>query len=445
MLRLSVIVLAMALDVALVLPARSQMPLPLPDPPGIELPPANEVRAPDLAAAEGPPVATDARLAGDDQQTRLVIDISRKIDVRAFALADPYRVVIEIPQVNFQLPPNAGEHGRGIIKAFRWGLVMAGQSRIVVDLAGPVRVRKAFVLDRTDGQPARMVLDLVAVDRETFLRAAAIDNHLPRPPLPSPLPQAEGREGAAQRDGGEAPTDPRPLVILDPGHGGIDPGTRAPGGEVEKDIVLEFASALRAKLEALGKYRVMMTRTDDTFVELSERVRFARQRQAQLLISIHCDALARGEGEAEGATVYTLADKASDAEAQRLADAENRADVIAGVDLAAEPDEIADILIDLAQRETRTFSAEFARDVVKEMRAAARLHKRPQKSAGFRVLKAPDIPSVLIELGYVSNPRDLKHLLSESWRSTAGDAVVHAVNTYFATRLAGGGAGARGQ
>jgi N-acetylmuramoyl-L-alanine amidase len=445
MLPLSVIVLAIALDVALVLPARSQMPLPLPDPPGIELPPANEVQAPDLATAEGPPVATDARLAGDDQQTRLVIDISRKIDLRAFALADPYRVVIEIPQVNFQLPPNAGEHGRGIIKAFRWGLVMAGQSRIVVDLAGPVRVRKAFVLDRADGQPARMVLDLVAVDRETFLRAAAIDNHLPRPPLPSPLPQAEGREGAAPRDGGEAPTDPRPLVILDPGHGGIDPGTRAPGGEVEKDIVLEFASALRAKLEALGKYRVMMTRTDDTFVELSERVRFARQRQAQLLISIHCDALARGEGEAEGATVYTLADKASDAEAQRLADAENRADVIAGVDLAAEPDEIADILIDLAQRETRTFSAEFARDVVKEMRAAARLHKRPQKSAGFRVLKAPDIPSVLIELGYVSNPRDLKHLLSESWRSTAGDAVVHAVNTYFATRLAGGGAGGRGQ
>jgi N-acetylmuramoyl-L-alanine amidase len=442
-LRLSVIVLAIALDVALVLPARSQMPLPLPGPPGIELPPASEVPAPDLA--EGPPVATDARLAGDDQQTRLVIDISRKIDMRAFALADPYRVVIEIPQVNFQLPPNAGEHGRGIIKAFRWGLVMAGQSRIVVDLAGPVRVRKAFVLDRTDGQPARMVLDLVAVDRETFMRAAAIDNHLPRPPLPSPLPQAEGREGAAQRDGGEAPTDPRPLVILDPGHGGIDPGTRAPSGEVEKDIVLEFASALRAKLEALGKYRVMMTRTDDTFVELSERVRFARQRQAQLLISIHCDALARGEGEAEGATVYTLADKASDAEAQRLADAENRADVIAGVDLAAEPDEIADILIDLAQRETRTFSAEFARDVVKEMRAAARLHKRPQKSAGFRVLKAPDIPSVLIELGYVSNARDLKHLLSESWRSTAGDAVVHAVNTYFATRLAGGGAGARAQ
>jgi N-acetylmuramoyl-L-alanine amidase len=439
--------LAMALDLALVMQARSQMPLPMPDRPATERPRAVELPLPpDSAAVDEPPIATDARLAGDEQQTRLVIDISRKIDMRAFALADPYRVVIELPQINFQLPPNAGEHSRGIVKAFRYGLVMAGQSRIVVDLTGPVRVTKAFVLDPTDGQPARLVLDLVAVDRETFLRAAAIDNHLPRLSAPDPPPHAgEGREGAAHRDRGEQKTDPRPVVVLDPGHGGIDPGTRAPSGELEKDLVLEFASMLQAKLEATGKYRVMMTRTDDTFVELSERVRFARQLQAQLLISIHCDALARGDGEAEGATVYTLSDKASDAEAQRLADAENRADVIAGVDLAAEPDEIADILIDLAQRETRAFSAQLARNVVKEMRAAARLHKHPQKSAGFRVLKAPDVPSVLIELGYVSNVRDLRQLVSESWRSRTGDAIAHAVNTYFATRLAGGGAGARAQ
>jgi N-acetylmuramoyl-L-alanine amidase len=414
-----VVVLAIALDLALLLQAQSQMPLPQPDPP----------------AVDGPAIATDARLAGDDKQTRLVIDISHKIDMRAFALADPYRVVIEIPQVDFQLPPDTGERGRGIIKAFRYGLVMSGQSRIVLDLTGPVRVTKAFVLDPVDGQPARMVLDLVAVDRETFLRAAAIDNHLPRP----------ADRGAAHFDREERTADSRPVVVLDPGHGGIDPGTRAPSGELEKDLVLEFASMLRAKLEATGKYRVVMTRTDDTFVELSERVRFARQQQAQLLISIHCDALARGEGEAEGATIYTLSDKATDAEAQRLADTENRADIIAGVDLAAEPDEIADILIDLALRETKTFSAHFARNVVKEMRTAARLHKRPQRSAGFKVLKAPDVPSVLIELGYVSNARDLKQLVSESWRSRTGDAIVHAVHTYFTTRLAGGGTGARAQ
>jgi N-acetylmuramoyl-L-alanine amidase len=181
-----------------------------------------------------------------------------------------------------------------------------------------------------------------------------------------------------------------------------------------------------------------MTRTDDTFVELAERVRFARLRQAQLFISIHCDALARGDGEAEGATVYTLSEQASDAEAQRLADAENRADVIAGVNLAAEPNDIADILIDLAQRETKTFSSQFARQVVSDLRGAAHLHKRPLKSAGFRVLKAPDVPSVLIELGYVSTPADLKELVSEGWRSRAGEAILHAINTFFATRVAGG-------
>src|SRR5260370_4134596 len=282
---------------------------------------------------------------------------------------------------------------------------MSGQSRIVLDLPGPVRVTKGFVLDPADGQQAGMVLDLIAVDRDTFLRAAGIDSHWPRP--------AERLPGHFDRE--DHTTDPRPVVVLDPGHGGIDPGTRAPSGELEKDLVLEFALMLRGKLEATGKYRVMMTRTDDTFVELSERVRFSRQQQAQLLISIHCDALARGEGEAEGATVYTLSDKASDAEAQRLADAENRADGIAGVDLAAEPDEIADILIDLAQRETKTVSAHFARNVVKEMRTAARLHKRPQRSAGFRVLKAPHVPSLLIELCYVSNARDLMQLGFESF------------------------------
>jgi N-acetylmuramoyl-L-alanine amidase len=394
------------------------MPFPLPDTtPSVEEPPVAE-----------PAIATDAHLSGDDRQTRLTIDLSRKIEMRAFTLAEPYRAVIEIPQVNFQLPPSAGDQARGIIKAFRYGLVMSGQSRIVIDLTGPVRVTKAVVLDAVDGQPAQMVVDMVAVDRETFLRAAAIDNHLPRP----------RQQAAVNREGHAG--DARPVVVIDAGHGGIDPGTRAPSGELEKNLTLEFATVLRSKLEATGKYRVVMTRSDDTFIELSERVQIARQLRAQLLISIHCDALARGDGAAEGATVYTLSDKASDEEAQRLADAENRADAIGGVDLADEPNEIADILIDLAKRETKGFSANFARNVVKDMGATAHLYKHPLKSAGFRVLKAPDVPSVLIELGYVSNARDLRQLVSETWRSRTADAIAHAVQTYFATRVAGSGA-----
>jgi N-acetylmuramoyl-L-alanine amidase len=400
-------------------PPPAMLPFPLPASPAAEA--AEEPANPE------PATATDVHLSGNDKQTRLAIDLSRKIDMRAFTLADPYRVVIEIPQVKFELAADTGEQGRGIIKAFRYGLVRSGGSRIVVDLTGPVRVTKAVVLDSAGGKPAQMVLDVAAVDRETFMRAAAIDNHLPRARLPRP-----------SRD--DSAGDSRPVVVIDPGHGGIDPGTRAPSGELEKDLTLDFAAVLRAKLEATGKYRVMMTRSDDRFIELSERVQLARQQRAQLLISIHCDALARGEGAAQGATVYTVSDQASDAEAQRLADAENRADAIAGVDLDEEPNEIADILIELAQRETKTFSAYFARDAVKEMSAAARMHKHPQRSAGFRVLKAPDVPSVLIELGYVSNPRDLKQLVSDTWRARTGDALVRAVQTYFTTRLAGSAA-----
>src|SRR5262249_22684386 len=144
---------------------------------------------------------------------------------------------------------------------------------------------------------------------------------------------------------------------------------------------------------------------------------------------------------AEGATVYTLSEHASDAEAGRLAESENKADVIAGVDLSREPDDIADILIDLAQRETKNFSIQFARTVLGELKATARLHKNPLKSAGFRVLTAPDVPSVLIELGYVSSRQDLKHLVSDSWRSRAGDSIAQAVQTFFAQRLAGSAAG----
>jgi N-acetylmuramoyl-L-alanine amidase len=318
-----------------------------------------------------------------------------------------------------------------VIKAFRFGLVMKGRSRIVIDVTGPVRVTRAFVLDPDDGQPARLVLDVSPVDRETFLRAAAIDNRLPRlvePPSPRDEPAKSGG-------------DTRPVVVIDPGHGGIDTGTHAPSGEQEKNLVLSFATMLRDKLEKSGNYRVVMTRSDDTFVQLADRVRIARARQAQLFISIHCDALARGGGAADGATVYTLSDQASDAEAQRLADAENRADIIAGVNLAEEPGDIADILIDLAQRETKTFSSAFARSVVNEFKNAARLHKNPLRSAGFRVLKAPDVPSVLIELGYVSNAADLKQLVSDQWRSRVSDAVTQAVHTYFTTRFAGGAGG----
>jgi N-acetylmuramoyl-L-alanine amidase len=375
-------------------------------------------------AADSFPVATDMRLGGDATQTRFIMDLDRKIDVHVFTLADPYRVVLDIPQVTFQLPPHAGDSGRGLIKEFRFGLVMPGGSRMVFDLARPARVDKAFVVDVAAGSPARLVLDLVATDRESFLRAVAQEEKIARSEAPPVTPPPA------------ISNDPRPLVVLDPGHGGIDTGTRAPNGECEKDIVLAFAKTLRDHLEKSGKYRVLLTRADDTFVALPDRVQIARQAGAALFISIHADFLPHKEGDAEGATVYTLSDRPSDPQAARVAAEENRADVIAGVNLKDEPDDVAGILLDLAQRETKTFSLQFAHKLVADLKSATHLNKDPVRSAGFRVLRAPDVPSVLVELGYVSNKEDLQSLNSDGWRDRTADSITAAVNEYFATHLA---------
>jgi N-acetylmuramoyl-L-alanine amidase len=388
---------------------------------------ANAAPAPETRVSGDVPVASEVRLAGDETKTRLIVDLDRKIEVRAFALANPYRVIVDMPQVTFALPDKTGDKGRGLIKAFRYGLVMQGGSRIVIDLVKPARIERAHVLDAANTQPARLVLDLAATDRDTFMRTMALNNRLTdrAPRLRDPESEAKG-------------PDPRPLVVLDPGHGGPDHGTRmAPTESPEKTIVLEFCQLLKEKLENTGKYRVAMTRTDDTFVALAERVSFARDRKAALFISIHADALERADGDAQGATIYTLSETASDATAASVAEVENRADVIAGLDIAPEATDVADILIDLAKRETKTFSLQFARTLVGEMKNATRLHKEPMRSASFVVLKAPDIPSVLVELGYVTNKQDLKSMTSDSWRGKVSDAVMQAVGTFFNVRTVG--------
>ena len=208
----------------------------------------------------------------------------RKVDLRAFTLADPYRVVIDLPQVTFKLPPKTGETGRGLVKAFRFGLVMQGGSRIVFDVGKPVRIDKAFVVDAAAGQPARLVLDLAAIDRESFMQTLALDK-------PRRAPAATRRAASARP---RSKGDPRPLVVLDPGHGGIDNGTRRRerrDGEGHRAAISRCGCATSSRRS--GKYRVVMTRTDDTFVPLVDRVRMARIRQAALFVSIHADALQR--------------------------------------------------------------------------------------------------------------------------------------------------------
>ena len=371
------------------------------------------------------PSASSVAISGDGKLTRFSLDLDRKIPVRAYALVNPARVVVDLPQVNFQLPSDSSRISKGLIKAFRYGLVMPGGSRVVFDLAGPATIAQARIEDAVAGQPDRLVVELRASDETTFAKsapAAAV--------MAEPAPVA----AVSARTMPEATRDTRPVVVIDAGHGGIDNGTQA-NGENEKTIVLDFALALRDRIESGGKYHAVMTRSDDTFIPLGDRVKIARAKNAALFVSIHADALPRREGDAQGATIYTLSDRASDAEAERLADSENKSDAIGGVNLTEEPTDVADILIDLAQRETRTFSNRFAHLLMSEMKSSVRMHKNPLKSAGFKVLKAPDIPSVLVELGYVTNKGDLAQMVSQSWRSKTVAAINQAIDAFFTKRM----------
>jgi len=378
-------------------------------------------------ATSKPVIANGARVAGDRERTRFIADLSKKVDVHVFALSNPYRVIVDAPDVNFQMPDGIGKENRGLVTAYRYGLFAPGKARIVIDVNGPFLIDKAFVLEPRDEQPARLVVDLVPTDEKTFL--AKLQEAKPQ--------EAASEKLAALPQAPSRPPDAKPVVVLDPGHGGVDPGTSSAAGIAEKEVVLTFARTLKAKLEATGRYEVHLTRDDDTFLPLRGRVEFAQKKGASLFLSIHADYFPNKIDKATGATVYTLSEEASDEEARALAAKENFSDALAGIELPSDSDEVlANILIDLAQRETQNRSVVFARSIVGELASKGTLHTKRLRSAGFRVLKAPDIPSVLLELGFLSNPDDEKRLTSESWRERTAEAVQESIDAYFAKRLA---------
>lgn len=380
------------------------------------------------AKAESKPVvAKDARVAGDRERTRFIADLSKKVDVHVFAMGNPYRVIVDAPDVSFQMPDGIGKEKRGLVTAYRYGLFAPGKARIVIDVSGPFLIDKAFVLEPRDEQPARLVVDLVPTDEKTFL--AKLKESKP--------PQTASAAPFAIAQVPSRPADAKPVVVLDPGHGGVDPGTSSATGITEKEVVLIFARALKAKLDATGRYEVVLTRDDDTFLPLRSRVEFAQKKGAGLFLSIHADYFPKQTDKATGATVYTLSEEASDEEAKALATKENFSDALAGIELPSDSDEVlANILIDLAQRETQNRSVIFARSIVGELASKGSLHTKKLRSAGFRVLKAPAIPSVLLELGFLSNPDDEKRLTSEAWRERTADAVAESIDVYFAKRIA---------
>ncbi len=377
--------------------------------------------APGAAWAE--PVVTGIRIGIHPDTTRIVLDLTEGLQYSIFTLSDPYRVVIDLPEVGWWLGGRTPPASRGLVQRLRFGLFQPGNSRVVLDLGAPAVVRRAFMLRPAANFKYRLVVDLAAVSVEEFRRRARPPPHRREPPPPAP-PQPEAAPGSAGKF----------VVVVDPGHGGVDPGTIGAGGVHEKHVALAAGLELKRRLEATGRYLVVMTRKRDVFVRLRRRVARARAVNADLFISLHADAIA--DAAVRGATVYTLSEQASDLEAAELAAKENKADIIAGIDLSAETygDDVANILIDLAQRETMNISAQFANTLVAELGKRVRLLRKTHRFAGFRVLKAPDVPSVLIELGYLSNPVDERMLRDPAHRSRLVQAVSDAVDRFFADR-----------
>jgi N-acetylmuramoyl-L-alanine amidase len=380
--------------------------------------------APPHPALGAEPVVTAVRIGDHGATTRFVIEADKKLKYRIFTLASPYRVVIDLAEVSWRLLPDAGGTGRGLIEGFRFGLFAPGKSRVVIDVRAPVGIKKSFMLDPADGRGYRVVLDLTKVSRKTYMeRIKAVNRSRDVAALPMPAPKVPRPE---KRRAGKR------VIVIDPGHGGVDPGTTGYRGTREKNITLAVARAVKARLEAKGRYRVVLTRERDIFLRLRRRVETARSAAADLFISLHADALENRK--VRGAAVYTLSEVSSDKEAAELAAKENKADVIAGVDLTHENPVVANILIDLAQRETMNYSARFATLLVTQLRRNGKTLRNAHRFAGFAVLKAPDIPSVLIEMGYLSNPTEERLLRQPAYQRKLADAIARALDGYFEAR-----------
>lgn len=382
------------------------------------------------SARAGEPIrVSDYRIAGDAVKTRIVMQLDREPDMRWFLLRAPHRLVIDLPEARFAFDA-AATAGKGLVKHVRYGDVEDGRARIILAADGPFRIVDLDVIENEGpAEGFRLVADLEAGSEADFDRAL-LDQST------TTATTTTARRG--DRLGAPAETQERRFTVaIDPGHGGIDGGAESPGGTVEKAVTLSFALELKRHLEADPRLHVVMTREKDDFLRLDERVRIARQHAADLFISIHADTI-RLAG-VRGATVYTLSDRASDAEAAALAARENLADQLAGVVVEAQQEEVADVLADLMRRETHSFSIRFARSLIGEMTDKVALINNPLRSAGFRVLRAPDIPSVLIELGYLSNPKDEAQLLDPEWRGKAVGSIAAAVSGFAAARSAFGG------
>ena len=381
------------------------------------------------------PLVQSVRVGEHPQYTRFVMEVSDKVGFKISTLADPYRVVVDFPEMGWQLPKGFNPRMYGALSGFRYGLFKTGTSRIVLDAKTPVKIKNTMMLSpRGKVQNWRFVMDLVKTDRTSFLAmmkpATYPDQQVAKASKPQAIPKniQKARVPAIR-----PPTKPQKkskhVVVIDAGHGGVDPSASGISGSYEKHITLAVARQLRDKLNKTGRYKVVLTRDRDVFIPLRERTAIARRAGADLFISLHADTFKNRS--VRGASVYTLSEKASDKEAQALAERENKADLIAGVDLTSTSDDLSFILLDMAQRDTKNQSSRFAETLVKDIARSSKVLRNPHRFAGFAVLKAPDVPAVLIELGFLSNKHDERVLRSKKHRAKLAEAIKTSINRYF--------------
>lgn len=384
---------------------------------------------------QAPSAASEAvavEVIGDRESTLFQLTLSRGVTAEVYSLANPYRVVIDLPNLSFRLPEEAGRTGRGLVSAFRYGQFAEGKARIVMDTEGPVAIAKAAMTNARDGNGVVLTVELKPSDPAAFGQGTGGGKREQSPGGSL----SESVEVPAKRNPGQA----KPVIVIDPGHGGIDPGAVGSGNLLEKDLVLKVARKVRDRLLQKGRYDVIMTRSSDVFVSLSQRLAISRQSGSDLFISIHADSIEEAYAQnIKGATIYTLSERASDAQARAMADKENASDLIAGLDVSdgEEGHQVKNILIDLMKRETANFSAEFSRTLVRKMRRNVSLSRDPERSAAFKVLKQPHAPSVLVELGYLSNAEEAERMQSAQWQDKVVGSITGAVDAYFVKRTVG--------
>ena len=371
------------------------------------------------------PIVMSARIGEHQDRTRLVIELSDPVNLRAFALANPDRVVIDMPEVSWRLGAPPRPSGFGAIKSYRYGQFRTGNSRMVIDLSQPVSVSDTLVMPPSAGFGYRVVIDLFPTTRPKFDAQAGWPADLKKRESDAEKLVAliAAQQSPAARSAGKK------IVVLDPGHGGLDSGAIGVNGLMEKDLALAQGLRLARVLRQRG-YTVFLTRENDSFVPLRQRVAIARANRADLFIALHADS--HPDPQTTGTSIYTLNDGRSDREASVLAMRENQSDIIAGVDLSGGNNPVAPILIGLAQRDTRNKSSEFATNALRSIGQVTDLLARsPHRSASLAVLVAPDVPAVLIELGYLSNRNDAARMNTESWRAKMADAIADAVDAQF--------------